>query len=97
MQVALLAVELYVELQLAEADWAERFFWHSTALKATICAVHCALKVDAVLEPEHVTNLVHHGPAGALHPLDRCLLLRHAGLHPSPVPVEREYTALVHW
>jgi len=34
--------------------------WHSIVLKRTIGAIQSALIVNAVLESEHVTDLMHH-------------------------------------
>ena len=60
-------VELGIHLELAGADWAENTIWIAE-LEAAIASVQDTLVVYAVLEAEHMTDLVHHGRAGALHP-----------------------------
>ena len=60
-------VELGIHLELAGADWAENTIWIAE-FKAAHATVQDALVVYAVLEAEHMTDLVHHGRARTLHP-----------------------------
>ena len=60
-------IKLDVQFELGEADRAKSAVWMSQ-LEGAIRAIKDAFIVDAVLESEHVANLMHHGRAASLHP-----------------------------
>ena len=75
--ISLATVKLCVHLELSEADRAQSAIRDLIVLKGTIGAVHGAFIVNAVLQPKHMRNFVHHCATSASAPDQGSLLLRY--------------------
>jgi hypothetical protein len=63
-----LRIELYITLELFKADRAQGMVCLSVALLCGHGAIHQALVVDAVLDAEHVSDLVCHSVTSTFDP-----------------------------
>lgn len=93
LSVSLQDIELQVGLELAKADRAQLHRLAQVFLQV-VGAIHDAVVVDAVPNPEHVANLMHHNLDGAIENLvvvgmivllfEEVLVVTSEGKHPCP-------------
>ena len=96
LQKTLTTVELAIELKFGQTDRAERFVFHTSALKAAIGAIHSALVINTMLQAKHMSYFMHHRGTGARYPLCLDLLLVEAFIRRDPcMSTERKDTTLI--